>query len=115
VSDMIQGNRLRGHLESMILAILEQNPAHGFDVVKRLEERGEGVLQLREGTIYPVLYRMEAAGLIRAKWDDSKADRPGPRRKVYSLSRKGHRQLAKERQLWDQFVQVVGNIVGAHA
>lgn len=111
----IQGDRLRGHLEAMILAILDRQPSHGFDVVKRLEARGEGALQMREGTIYPVLYRMEASGLIKAQWDDSEEDRKGPRRKVYSLTRKGQRQLAKGREEWQQFVQVVGGIIGGTA
>ena len=111
----IQGDRLRGHLEAMILAILEQDPAHGFDIVKKLQDRGGGALHMREGTIYPVLYRMEASGLIQAKWDDSQKDRKGPRRKVYAVTRKGHRQLAQGRQEWEQFVNVVGGIIGGTA
>ncbi|MCA8998736.1 MAG: helix-turn-helix transcriptional regulator [Planctomycetaceae bacterium] len=109
----IQGDQLRGHLESLILAILEKSPSHGFQIVKQLEHRGEGALRLREGTIYPVLYRLESAGLIRAKWDDSEEDRRGPRRKVYSLTRKGTRRLAESREQWQQFVQVIGGILGA--
>lgn len=111
----IQGDRLRGHLEAMILAILEGEPAHGFDIVKKLQTRGEGALQMREGTIYPVLYRMEASGLIQAKWDDSQQERKGPRRKVYAVTRKGQRQLAKGRQEWEHFVNVVGGIIGGTA
>lgn len=110
---IIQGEQLRGHLEGMILAILEAEPMHGFNIVKQLQERGEGSLNLREGTIYPVLYRMEGAGLIQARWDESQRDRLGPKRKVYSLKKKGHRQLAQARRQWQQFVQVVGNIIGA--
>lgn len=108
----IQGERLRGHLEAMILAILETAPAHGFDIVKKLQQRGEGALQMREGTVYPVLYRMEASGLVKAHWDDSPENRKGPRRKVYGITRKGIRQLAQGRQEWQQFVQVVGGIIG---
>lgn len=108
----IQGDRLRGHLEAMILAILDREPAHGFDIVKKLEARGEGALQMREGTIYPVLYRMESSGLIKAQWDESEDRRKGPRRKVYTLTRKGQRQLAKGREEWQHFVQVVGGIIG---
>lgn len=111
----IQGDRLRGHLEAMILAILDREPAHGFDIVKKLEARGEGALQMREGTIYPVLYRMEASGLIKAQWDESEEGRKGPRRKVYTLTRKGQRQLAKGREEWQHFVQVVGGIIGGTA
>ena len=55
----IDGNTLRGHLESLILAVLDREPAHGFDIMKRLDEEGRGALALREGTIYPILYRLE--------------------------------------------------------
>ena len=110
---MIGGDQLRGHLEVMILSILDKQPVHGFDLVKQLEAQGEGALKMREGTIYPVLYRMEKAGLVKAKWDESKKDRKGPKRKVYSVTAKGKRQLAQGRESWEQFVKVIGGIVGA--
>jgi PadR family transcriptional regulator PadR len=108
----IQGNQVRGHLDTMILSILEQEESHGFNIVKRLEQAGEGSLKLREGTIYPVLYRIEAAGLVKAKWEKNDSGRKGPRRKIYSLTSKGRKQLEAGRTEWTQFVNIVGAIVG---
>lgn len=110
---LIGGEKLRGHLEVMILSMLNQQPSHGFELVKQLEDRGEGALRMREGTIYPVLYRMEAAGLLKATWDETEQNRKGPRRKIYSLTEKGQRQLVHGRADWLQFVQTIGGIVGA--
>jgi PadR family transcriptional regulator PadR len=108
----IKGDTLRGHLEYMALAMLEQGPAHGFDILKRLDQAGKGKLELREGSLYPALYRLEQAGLIRSVWEPAQAGRRGPRRRVYSLSRKGLRELARGREEWVQFVGIVGGILG---
>ena len=112
---LIRGEQVRGHLETMLLALLEEQDAHGFELVKRLEQQGSGALTLREGTIYPVLYRLEKSRLVKARWEDSASSRRGPRRRIYSLTKKGHKQLAAGRESWSTFVQVVGGIMGAPA
>jgi PadR family transcriptional regulator, regulatory protein PadR len=107
----ISGDTLRGHLETMALAVLEQGEAHGFEILRRLEQAGSGALRLKEGSLYPALYRLEEAGLIQSAWE--KGNRPGPRRRIYRLTRKGSRRLAAGRQEWRRFVLVMGNILGA--
>ena len=97
----------------MILSTLERSEAHGFEVLRRLEAAGCGVLHLKEGSLYPALYRLEAAGLITGRWEDGAGERRGPRRHVYSLTRRGARRLEEGRDEWRVFVHVVGGIVGA--
>jgi DNA-binding PadR family transcriptional regulator len=109
----ISGNLLRGHLETMVLAVLESGSAHGFEILRRLEQSGSGALRLREGTLYPALYRLERLGLVEAAWEDDQSGRRGPRRRIYRLNRKGKRQLAAGRAEWRHFVAVVGNVLGA--
>jgi DNA-binding PadR family transcriptional regulator len=111
----IERDVLRGHLEAMVLAALERGAAHGFEVLRRLEELGCGSLRLKEGTLYPVLYRLEEAGLIRGVWEDDSGGRRGPRRRIYHLTGKGVRDLARRRADWAQFVTIVGRILGAPA
>lgn len=111
----IAGDALRGHLETMILAALETGAAHGFEILRRLTEAGSGALRLREGSLYPALYRMEEAGLIASEWEEGSARRRGPRRRVYELTRRGHTRLAAGRAEWRRFVHVIGNILGAPA
>jgi DNA-binding PadR family transcriptional regulator len=111
----IGGNALRGHLESLILAGLERGAAHGFEIWRRLEAAGSGALRLREGSLYPALYRLEAAGQVRAEWEDGATNRRGPRRRVYHITPKGTRRLAAARAEWQHFVTTIGGILGAPA
>jgi len=111
----IGGDSLRGHLQPMILSVLEQGEAHGFEVWRRLENAGDGALKLREGSLYPALYRLEKSGFIKAHWEKEKRDRRGPRRRIYRLTGKGKRQLNAGREQWHQFVAVVGRIMEAPA
>jgi PadR family transcriptional regulator PadR len=111
----IRGDALRGHLETMALASLEPGAAHGFEILRRLTANGSGSLQLKEGSLYPALYRLEKAGLIDSAWEDEAAPRKGPRKRVYRLTRRGVRQLAAGREEWQRFVRVVGTILGAPA
>jgi DNA-binding PadR family transcriptional regulator len=111
----IEGDALRGHLETMALAALEQGEAHGLEVLRRLTEAGCGAIRLKEGSLYPALYRLEAAGLIRSTWAETPAGSRGPRRRVYHITPKGTRRLAAGRAEWQQFVRVVGGVLGAPA
>jgi DNA-binding PadR family transcriptional regulator len=109
----IQGDTLRGHLENLVLAVLQEGPAHGLEVLRRLEAAGCGTLKLKEGTLYPALYRMEESGLVKGQWEGETAGRRGPRRRIYRLTARGKRQLAQGRKEFTQFVQVIGGILGA--
>lgn len=108
----ISGDQLRGHLEGLILAALERGTAHGWDIWRRLEAAGRGKLALKEGSLYPALYRLERQGLVAARWEAGGA---GPRRRVYRLTAKGRRRLDAARDQWRQFVTVLGSMMGAPA
>jgi DNA-binding PadR family transcriptional regulator len=99
----------------LVLSALRRGDAHGFEILKRLEQAGSGALKLKEGSLYPALYRMEAAGLIKGAWETEQAPRRGPRRRIYRLTAKGRRQLDQARSDFHNFVQVVGQILGAKA
>ena len=77
----INGNKLRGHLETMVLSMLEGGPAHGFELLRRLDSAGDGTLKMKEGSLYPALYRLEEAGVVTAKWEDGSSGRRGARRR----------------------------------
>jgi PadR family transcriptional regulator, regulatory protein PadR len=109
----IHGDKLRGHLETLILATLAQGEAHGLDILRRLELRGCGLLRLKEGSLYPALYRLETAGAVQADWEAEPHGRRGARRRIYRLTAKGGRRLKEARGEFEQFVSVVGGILGA--
>ncbi len=110
----LSGDTLRGHLETMVLAVLQRREAHGYEILRRLEEAGCGALRLKEGTLYPALYRLERDGLVEAAWERD-VQRRGPRRRIYCLTPKGKRQLKGRRLAWKEFVSVIGRIVEAPA
>jgi PadR family transcriptional regulator, regulatory protein PadR len=113
--EAIQGDKLRGHLEAMILSMLEQGDAHGLEILQRLEAAGCGLLRLKEGSLYPALYRLEEAGQVVADWETEPHGRRGARRRIYRLTAKGKKSLGKDRVQWQQFVQVLSGILGAPA
>ena len=113
--EAIQGDKLRGHLEAMVISTLERGEAHGLEILHRLEEAGCGLLRLKEGSLYPALYRLEAAGAVKAVWEPEPHGRRGARRRIYTLTAKGQRKLDVGRAEWRQFVHILGGILGAPA
>ena len=107
----IGGELLRGHLQSLVLSALRKGDAHGFEILKRLEQAGSGALDLKEGSLYPALYKMEAAGLIKGAWEAGDTPRRGPRRRIYRLTARGRRRLEQARGEFQQFITIVGGIV----
>lgn len=104
----MKGDALKGHLELLILAVLADNPLHGYAVIDELRRRSDEVIDVPEGTLYPALHRLEKAGLISATWSEVN----GRRRKSYRLAQDGTRQLADERQAWTSFAAAVAAITG---
>ena len=67
----------------LILAVLNDAPAHGYEIVRRVGEASEGLFEWREGTIYPALHKLEKARLIRGEWEKTSG---GKKRRVYRLT-----------------------------
>lgn len=99
--------RVRGHLDVMLLAILARRPAHGYAVISDLRERSGGEFDLPEGTIYPALHRLERAGLVDSVW----AAGSTRRRRVYGLTGDGRRELAAQRGTWRSFSAAVSAVL----
>ena len=110
--ETIDGDKLRGHLELLVLATLEEREGHGLEILRRLEEGGCGLLRLKEGSLYPALYRLEQAGEVKAEWEKGAHGRRGARRRIYRLTPKGGRRLGRGREEWETFVSTIGGILG---
>lgn len=87
---------LKGTLEGVVLAVLAERPAYGYEITARL--RDEGFTDLAEGTIYAILIRIEQRGVVDV---DTVPSEKGPPRKVYRLNARGRRDLAVFWQTWD--------------
>lgn len=98
---------LRGHLDLLLLSIVAVEPLHGYAIVEALRDRSDGAFTLSEGTVYPALYRLERAGLLTSRWEgDGKR-----RRRVYSLTSKGRRELKAQAREWESFVAAVEAVI----
>jgi PadR family transcriptional regulator, regulatory protein PadR len=101
----MRAETLKGHLELLLLAVLADGPAHGYAVIETLGARGG--FDLPEGTVYPALHRLERAGLLESSWSSDS----GRRRRVYSLTPRGRKELAARRAEWKRFSGAVQAVV----
>ena len=100
---MLKPELLKGHLDSLVLAALEAEPAHGYGIIQRLRNRSREVFKLAEGTVYPTLHRLERDGLVKSRWTSAS----GRRRRVYRITRSGREALAVRRLEWKTFSRAV--------
>ncbi|MGE5223009.1 MAG: PadR family transcriptional regulator [Omnitrophica WOR_2 bacterium] len=100
----------RGTLEMILLKLLSERTMYGYELVSTLEERGGQEFQIKEGTLYPVLYRLENAGFIEPRWET--LDRGVPR-KYYRLTDQGKGQLTHLIDEWQDFSSAINRILGS--
>jgi PadR family transcriptional regulator len=102
-----QAQALKGHLDVLLLATLEDGPRHGYAVKEALREGSGGRFDLPTGTIYPALHRLASAGLIAGSW--STVD--GRRRRTYRLTAAGQRRLHADRSDWHDFATAISALL----
>jgi transcriptional regulator len=95
---------LQGTLNLLILRTLELGPLHGWGISKRISQVSEEALRVNQGSLYPALYRLEAEDWVRAEWGRSDE---GRRVKVYELTPRGRKQLARDESGWRAFSRAV--------
>jgi PadR family transcriptional regulator, regulatory protein PadR len=98
---------VRGHLDALVLAVLEHEPRHGYAIMEALRASSGGSLQVPTGTLYPALRRLERAGYLRGQWDTV----GGRRRRTYRLTPTGRRALAAQRTAWRDFAAVIDSVL----
>ena len=103
----MRAETLKGHLDFLLLAIVADEPAHGYRIIEELKRRSGGAFELPEGTVYPALHRLEGSGLLSSSW----ASASGRRRRVYELTARGRRALAGARRDWRGFAMAVDAVV----
>jgi len=104
----MSAEQLKGHLDALMLAVLEDGPAHGYAIIESLRSRSGGVFRLPEGTIYPALHRLERGGSVASRRETI----GGRERRVYRLTARGRAALRERRSNWEQFSGAVTRILG---
>lgn len=99
---------LKGSLDILLLVLLERGPRYGYQIVKEVRERSEGVLDLKQGTLYPALHRLEQAGMVEGYWET----RPdGADRRYYRLTPQGAAAAQDHRAAWQRFSAAVDGVL----
>ena len=97
----------KGSAEFLVLSLLEERPRHGYEIGKLIETRSRRQIVFRIGSLYPILCRLEDRGYIQGRWVEKEGER---RRRFYRLTPEGRKFLAKQRNLWEQFVAAVNQV-----
>ena len=100
---------LKGVAPTVVLEILSRGQMYGYELSEAIEQRSGDILTLGRGTLYPLLYNLEAKGLVVAEWQDSEN---GRKRRYYSITGKGKEQLARQKEQWLQLQQGVKLVFG---
>lgn len=101
----IERELMRGAGPVAVLKLLESGPKYGYELVELLNHRSDGVLEMGQSTLYPLLYNLEAQGLVTAQRKQAPS---GRERRYYALSAKGKRRLAHDVEQWHAVVRAMG-------
>lgn len=103
----VERDLMKGSTSTLVLSVLSQTPAHGYQMVKELERLSKGVLTFKEGTLYPILHGLEQDGFITATWE--RGDRR--ERKVYSLTESGRAELRLRVSQWQEIRTAIDDVI----
>jgi len=98
----------RGSLELIVLHLLEPREAYGYEIVTKLTTRTNGALEVTDGTLYPVLYRLERGGFVAVRWETPERGVP---RKYYRLTETGRAERARLKHEWKTFVTAMAQLL----
>jgi transcriptional regulator len=98
----------KGTLPTLILEALRHEPSHGYLIAQRIKERSKGVLDFKEGTLYPALHKLQNEGLV----ESSESVENGRTRRYYRITKSGRATLAKDSAEWRELSRAVTFILG---
>ena len=101
----------RGALELIVLHLLAPGEAYGYEIVSKLTAETDGALEVTDGTLYPVLYRLERAGYVAVRWETPERGVP---RKYYALTGTGREHLQRLTGEWTKFAGAMARLLGNH-
>jgi PadR family transcriptional regulator len=99
----------KGTAELVVLALLEDQPRHGYDLAQLIEQRSGGALTFNFASLYATLYKLEERKWLQGRWVEKAGQR---RRRYYRITPAGREVLAAQRKEWQQFFQLIGDLAG---
>ena len=102
------GDMLRGHTETIILRILMEGDSYGYEIAKKIVDGGQGIIEVKDATIYTAFRRMEQEGLLATYWGDGVG---GARRRYYSITEKGKRFYGEKLLEWEKVDSILNSLI----
>jgi transcriptional regulator len=99
----------KGSADLLILALVDEQALHGYDIARLIEERSDGTLRFTLASLYETLYRLEERGQLRGRWVEKAGQR---RRRYYRITESGRKVLAAHRQDWARFIAALSQVAG---
>ncbi|MEH7492704.1 PadR family transcriptional regulator [Neobacillus niacini] len=99
---------LKGSTSTLILSLLNSKPMYGYEIIKELEMKSDGIFSFKEGKIYPILHTLEDNGLIVAYWGEGNGNR---KRKYYEINDKGKEFIQMKKEEWSFFKNAVDGVL----
>lgn len=103
----------KGVLDMLVLKLLEKEEKYGYQLISQLRDKSDGMITLKEGTLYPILYRLEDDALICSHWSEPKGREVS--RKYYAITDRGRQKLNEMFGLWSEFYRVIRTIMEEEA
>lgn len=99
----------KGSTDLLILALLDEQELHGYEIGRRIDQRSRGTLRFTLASLYETLYRLEERGLLRGRWVERAGER---RRRTYQITAAGKKVLASEREEWGRVIAALMLVAG---
>lgn len=99
----------KGVLDMLVLKLLSEEPKYGYQLISELQAKSEGVFVLKEGTLYPVLYRLEEESMVLSKWSEPEGKQVP--RKYYAITERGQQALKEIVEVWQMIGDGVARIL----
>ena len=99
----------KGSSSLLVLSVLGEEDMYGYQIIKEIEHRSDGVFSFKEGTLYPILHTFERDGLLKSRWAENEGAK---KRKYYSLTARGKKVLADSREDWRVYSDAVNKVTG---
>lgn len=99
---------LKGSTIILILSLLDKEPMYGYEIIKKIQDKSNGVFSLKEGTLYPILHTLEGENYVESFWDESLE---GRKRKYYRITSSGEKLLKEKKEEWNNFKCAVDKVI----
>jgi len=106
---MFNRELVKGSTSLLVLQLLNERDMYGYELVKEIEQRSDNHLQMKEGSLYPGLHKLEKQEYIESYWQEQEK---GPARKYYRITKQGEEILIERTSEWHRYVQVMAKLIG---